>query len=140
LAVAAFAWMSGPAGKAPGDGVPEGPSRAPGGAVVAGVTIGPPPPGIDTITEQQASLGANTFTDPFRPSVTGHRVPPFAEVEISCKVYAPTFESLKPDGYWYRLASSPWNNEYYVAANTFLNGETAPPWKIFTNHDIPDCD
>jgi hypothetical protein len=139
LTSAALSWFGGPSGDTNGPLPPTSDRRGADGAVVAGIAVGPPPPGLETVTEQQASLGAPTFTDPFSPSVTGHRVPPFATVEVSCKVYAPTFESLKPDGYWYRIASSPWNNEYYAAANTFLNGEITPPWRVFTNFEIPDC-
>jgi hypothetical protein len=93
-----------------------------------------------TYTEQQGSLGAHTFNDPHSPSVTGLSVKPFEKVEVSCKVLSPVFLSLKPDGYWYRLASTPWNNKWYVAANTFLNGDTpGGPTEHNTDFKVPDC-
>jgi hypothetical protein len=29
----------------------------------------------------------------------------------------------QPDGSWYRIASSPWDDGYYSPANTFMNGD-----------------
>ncbi len=60
--------------------------------------------------EQQGSLGANTFTNPYNASGMGVKIPPYAYVEVSCKVYAPQIVSANPDGYWYRIRSAPWND------------------------------
>lgn len=38
-------------------------------------------------------------------------------------VCKPTIASVNPDGYWYRIASSPWNNACYSPANTFMSGD-----------------
>jgi hypothetical protein len=49
--------------------------------------------------------------------------------------------SVTPDGYWYRIASSPWDNEWYAVANTFWNGDVpGQPAEHHTNFDIPDCE
>jgi hypothetical protein len=61
-------------------------------------------------------------------------------VQVSCKVYAPQIASVNPDGFWYRIASSPWNNAYYAPANTFMNGD---PWNGPYSHNtdfaVPTC-
>lgn len=94
-----------------------------------------------TWTEQQGSLGANTFLNPANASGQGPRIEPWAYVEVSCKVHAPQIESANPDGYWYRIASPPWNNNYYAVANTFWNGDTPdqPPYTHNTDFNVPDC-
>lgn len=85
--------------------------------------------------------GAPTFTDPARGAgSSGARIPTAAFVEVSCKVYAPIFPSTQPDGYWYRIASPPWNNSYYAVANVFTNGDLPgqmPPTN--TDWSVPDC-
>ncbi len=54
----------------------------------------------------------------------GSSIAPASWVDVSCKVFDPTIGSVNPDGYWYRFASSPWNDQYYSPANTFMNGES----------------
>ncbi len=45
-------------------------------------------------------------------------------VDVYCKVKPPsTIQSAYPDGYWYKIASDPWNGAYYAVANTFWNGD-----------------
>ena len=104
------------------------------------LSIGPAVGPGKTITEVQGSLGSMTVKDPRKPSVTGVKVPPHVRVEVSCKVHAPSFESVQPDGYWYRIASAPWNNEWYAIANTFLNGDQpGGPTEHNTDFAVPDC-
>ena len=63
-------------------------------------------------------------------------------MNVSCKVYDPYIQSVNPDGYWYRLADSPWNNRCFAAANTFMNGDPSgrngPPARD-ADFDVPDC-
>jgi hypothetical protein len=62
-------------------------------------------------------------------------------VEVSCKVYDPYIESVNPDGFWYRIASQPWDDQYYAAANTFMNGDPWDgPYEHNTDWAVPDCD
>lgn len=91
--------------------------------------------------EQQGSLGANTFTNPYNASGMGVKIPPYAHVEVSCKVYAPQIVSANPDGYWYRIHSSPWNDAYYAVANTFWNGDIPgqKPYVHNTDFAVPNC-
>jgi hypothetical protein len=61
-------------------------------------------------------------------------------VQVSCKVYDPAIGSVNPDGYWYRIASAPWNNAYYSPANTFMNGDPyGGPYTHNTDFAVPDC-
>lgn len=91
--------------------------------------------------EQEGGDGANTFTNPYNLSGDGPKVEAGEWVEVSCKVYAPTIQSASPDGYWYRIASSPWNNAYYAIANTFLNGDILGhhPYTHNTDFNVPNC-
>lgn len=60
---------------------------------------------------------------------------------MSCKVLDPSIPSVSPDGYWYRIASPPWNDEFHAAANTFTNGDVLgnPNGTHFTDVRVPDC-
>jgi hypothetical protein len=59
---------------------------------------------------------------------------------VSCKVYDPYIASVNPDGYWYRIYSSPWNNQYYAPANTFMNGDPyGGPYTHNTDFAVPNC-
>lgn len=106
------------------------------------VTTRPPTTQPRTYPAQQASRGADSFQNPHNASGVGPRVVPNQWVDVSCKLYDPYIASVNPDGYWYRIASPPWSNGYYVAANTFWNGDTpATPRSEWHNTDfsIPDC-
>jgi hypothetical protein len=71
----------------------------------------------------------------------GPRIEPYQWVDVSCKVYDPYIQSVNPDGYWYRVASAPWNDQYYAAANTFWNGDVPgqTPYTHYTDWNVPDC-
>lgn len=93
-----------------------------------------------TYVEQTGQYGAPTFTDPHNPSVSGIMIEPYQKVRVSCKVLAPTIPSLSPDGYWYRIASSPWHDRYFAGANTFENGDKiGGPTFHNTDFKVPDC-
>ena len=59
-------------------------------------------------------------------------------VEVTCKVFAPAVEWSEPEGYWYRIHSSPWNDEYYAAANEFQN-TTGGDGAIPSDPNVPNC-
>jgi len=102
-----------------------------------------PPTSGETYAEQGDNKnGSATFTDPHHPYVTGVKIDYTQKVEVSCKVFAvpPGWDSVTPDGYWYRIASAPWNNKYYAIANTFLNGDSLNgPTMHNTDFSVPDC-
>lgn len=61
-------------------------------------------------------------------------------VMVSCKIRNTTVPSAMPDGYWYRIASMPWDNHYYAVANTFLNGDPPRgPYTHNTDFAVPNC-
>jgi surface antigen len=84
-----------------------------------------PPVAPQTWAEQEGHYGVNTFTNPNNASGMGTKIAAGQIVQVSCRLYAPQIQSVNPDGWWYRVASSPWNDAYYSPANTFMNGD---PW------------
>jgi hypothetical protein len=92
------------------------------------------------IEEAYNRHGVPTFADYGNASAPGPSISFGQSVQVSCKIYDPSIPSARPGGYWYRIASSPWNNSYYAIANTFLNGD--PPDGPYTHpYDptVPDC-
>lgn len=88
-------------------------------------------------SEQVEGLGAPTFKSYVNASGEGPAIGAGSSVEVTCRVYAPQIESSEPEGFWYLLHSSPWNDQYYAVANTFFNttgGESA-----FTDMRVPEC-
>ncbi|HEX4669259.1 MAG TPA: hypothetical protein VH275_04710 [Solirubrobacterales bacterium] len=101
----------------------------------------PPPPPQQTWSEQETpNHPVNTFTNYHNASGMGPAIAAGQWVQVSCKVYDPTIASVNPDGYWYRIASSPWNNSYYSPANTFMNGDPyGGPYTHNTDFAVPNC-
>jgi hypothetical protein len=100
-----------------------------------------PPPPPPTWSEQETpNHPVNTFTDYHNASGMGPAIAAGQWVQVSCKVYDPTIASVNPDGYWYRIASAPWNNAYYSPANTFMNGDPyGGPYTHNTDYSVPNC-
>ncbi|HET8615699.1 MAG TPA: CHAP domain-containing protein [Actinomycetales bacterium] len=100
-----------------------------------------PPAPPRTYTEQSGSHGSPTFTNPYNASGQGPMVPAMSSVQVQCRVYAPAIVSANPDGWWYRIATSPWNGAYYAVANTFWNGDTpgVTPYTHNTDWSVPVC-
>jgi surface antigen len=100
-----------------------------------------PPPAPVTYAEQETpNHPVNTFLNYHNASGMGPAVPSGAWVQVSCKVYDPTILSVNPDGYWYRIASGPWNDQYYSPANTFMNGDPyGGPYTHNTDYAVPNC-
>jgi hypothetical protein len=98
-----------------------------------------PPP--TTWSEQETpNHPVNTFTNYHNASGMGPAIAAGQWVQVSCKVYDPTIQSVNPDGYWYRIASAPWSNAYYSPANTFMNGDPyGGPYTHNTDFAVPDC-
>jgi hypothetical protein len=92
--------------------------------------------------EQEGHLGSTVYSNPSSLSAVG-RVQPLQIVQVSCKVLDPSMGSVSPDGYWYRIASTPWNNQAYAIANTFLNGDpivgTSEVPQHYTDTSVQDC-
>ncbi|WP_404962233.1 hypothetical protein [Streptomyces sp. 147326] len=114
-------------------------AKAPEPTITKPATPEPPQPAKRTIREQSGSKGSPTFLDPHGAKGPSGRIPAHSWIEVECRVYAPEIETANPDGWWYRIASHPWNGRYAVA-NTFMNGDT-PGQTPATNTDwsVPVC-
>lgn len=100
-----------------------------------------PTPSPQTWAEQETpNHPVNTFTNYHNASGMGSPIAAGQWVQVSCKVYDPYIASVNPDGYWYRIASAPWNNAYYSPANTFMNGDPyGGPYTHNTDFAVPNC-
>lgn len=105
-------------------------------------SIGSSPPLVPgrTYTETVNSpAGARTYRNPHTLTGEGPRIDNRTNVHVLCKIAAPTASSVGT--YWYRIASQPWNNQYYSPANSFLNGDS-PDGSSSTHvvdDTVPNC-
>lgn len=92
----------------------------------------------ETITEVCGNRdGCRVFENPRQPFRTQPDLEFTQEVEVSCRVYAPSMESVE---WWYRLASEPYNNEWWSPAVTFLNGDPVEgPYEHDVDEAVPEC-
>ena len=97
--------------------------------------------GSKPFKETAGEGGASTYANPHTLSEPGEPVEPGQAVQVTCRVYSPEPPSVKPDGYWYRLASPPWDGQYYAPANSFWNGDIPghPPYTHNTDRRVPEC-
>jgi hypothetical protein len=91
--------------------------------------------------EEAGGAGARTYRNPRTLSQTGPSLSPYQRVEVACRVHAPTMRTVKPDGYWYRILSPPWNGNFYAPANSFMNGDSPGQTTNIHNTDfaVPVC-
>jgi hypothetical protein len=115
-----------------------GPSGSTPSPRVTATAKAPPP---TTYPEEAYNKhGVPTFADYANASDLGPDIQFTQVVQVSCKIYDPSIPSASPDGYWYRIASSPWDNRYYAVANTFLNGlSPTDPNTNYYDPRVPDC-
>lgn len=97
--------------------------------------------GGKTFTEQAGSgTSKPTYRDPRYFKGPGPSVEPGQQIEVVCRFLDPNAPpSVKP-GWWYLIASSPWNRNYYTVANSYLNGDP-PEGPFITDLDngVPVC-
>jgi RHS repeat-associated protein len=112
--------------------------------VVAGVAItvlNVPHAGAATTYTEYAGNNANTWTDYLDAGGTaGPQVPGHVPIQITCAL--PGFRVADGNTWWYEIASSPWNNNYYVSADAFYNnGETSGSLlgTPFVDPAVPTC-
>jgi hypothetical protein len=104
-------------------------------------SISPPPlvPGKTYTETVNSPLSARTYSKPHTLSGEWKRVPNKTDVQVSCEITAPSAPNVGL--YWYRIATPPWNNQYYSPANSFLNGD--PPDGSAPTHvvdqAVPEC-
>jgi uncharacterized protein YdeI (BOF family) len=84
---------------------------------------------------------AHTWSDPSDAGgVEGPSIASNQTVQIACWVSG--FRVADGNTYWYRIASSPWSNAYYVSADAFYNnGETSGTLSgtPFVDPAVPNC-
>jgi hypothetical protein len=84
--------------------------------------------------------GVPTFADYANASGQGPDIQFEQVVQVTCKIFDPSIPSASPAGYWYLIASSPWDNHYYAVANTFLNGlSPTDPNTNYYDPRVPNC-
>jgi hypothetical protein len=110
-----------------------------GGKTVSGsdetTTIAP------TYPETTGGGPTHTWTDYETAGGTeGPAIPAYDTVQISCKV--PGFAVEDGNTWWYKVASSPWDDNYYASADAFYNnGETSGSLKgtPFVDANVSSC-
>jgi len=79
----------------------------------------PPSPAANTYAETVGGP-AHSWTNYLNAGgVEGPTIPAYTTVQVSCVVTG--FKVADGNTAWYRIASSPWNNRYYVSADAFYN-------------------
>lgn len=100
----------------------------------------PPPPPPATYAETPGGI-THTWTNYSDAGGTeGPSIPSNQTVQIACKVTG--FRVADGDTWWYRVASSPWNNAYYASADAFYNnGQTSGSLigTPFVDPSVPNC-
>ena len=106
---------------------------------VAPVT--PPPPAAPTTYAETTGGVSHTWTNYTNAGGSeGPTIGSNATVQIACKVTG--FRVADGNTWWYRIASSPWNNAYYVSADAFYNnGATSGSLHgtPFVDPVVPNC-
>jgi hypothetical protein len=118
---------------------PTSTSTPPGGG--DSTPIGAPPAGSGTTYSETTGGVAHTWTNYANAGGTeGPTIPGNGTVQIACKL--PGFRVADGNTWWYKVASSPWNNGYYVSADAFYNnGATSGPLSgtPFVDPAVADC-
>lgn len=100
-----------------------------------------PPPPTPHYYETAGPGGSGTFTNYSNAGGTlGSRVPAYGTVEVSCRLTG--WKAPDGDNWWYRIASSPWNNTFYASAdNYYNNGQTSGSLAgtPFVDTNVPLC-
>jgi hypothetical protein len=107
----------------------------------ATTSVAPPPqPAPSTYAETTGGV-THTWTNYSDAGGTeGASIASNATVQIACKVTG--FKVADGDTWWYRIASSPWNNAYYASADAFYNnGQTSGSLSgtPFVDSKVPNC-
>lgn len=99
----------------------------------------PTPTPIPTYYETATSNGSGTFTQYWNAGGPGQRIAAYQTVQVSCRLTG--FVVADGNPWWYRIKSSPWNNQYYAPADNFYNnGQTSGPNNtIWVDTNVPLC-
>ncbi len=118
---------------------PQPPTPAPQPAPPT-VTPTPQPQPQSTWAETTGGV-AHTWTNYMNAGGTeGPSINAYQTVQIACKLTG--FKVADGNTWWYRIAQSPWNNQYYVSADAFYNnGQTSGSLQgtPFVDPNVPNC-
>jgi hypothetical protein len=85
--------------------------------------------------------GSGTFTDYTHANGNlGQRIASYQTIRVSCRLTG--FTTADGNPWWYRVASSPWNNAYYAPADNFYNNGATSGSLIgtpFVDTNVPLC-
>ncbi len=87
-----------------------------------GASVGAQPPPPPTYWNEFVGRGqaVPTFTNYHNAGGTvGQKVPAGSTVQVTCRVYDATVLSASPGGWWYRIHTAPWSDQFYGLANVF---------------------
>jgi hypothetical protein len=121
----------------PGENL-QGPSGGTGGEPAPSPSS---PPSAPTTFAETTGGAAHTWSNYSNAGGTeGQTIPANATVQIACTLTG--FRVADGNTSWYRIASSPWSNAFYVSADAFYNnGATAGSLHgtPFVDPNIPSC-
>lgn len=104
------------------------------------ITVATPTAAPRTYAETVGGL-THTWTNYTNAGGTqGNSIAAYTTVQVSCKVQG--FAVADGDTWWYRIASSPWNNAFYASADAFYNdGRTSGSLAgtPFYDPQVPNC-
>jgi murein DD-endopeptidase MepM/ murein hydrolase activator NlpD len=118
------------------------PQPAPAPAPAPTPTPGPAPAPTPPPTYAETTGGnTNTWTNYTNAGGTqGPTIPSNATVQIACKLAG--FRVADGNTWWYRIAQSPWNGQFYASADAFYNnGQTSGSLHgtPFVDNNVPNC-
>jgi hypothetical protein len=94
---------------------------------------------VSTWTETTGTP-AHTWADPVQLTGAGTPLGPRQSVQVLCRVRGYVVQDGDP--WWYRLASTPWNGDYYATSDAFYNnGATSGPVDngVVVDEQVPLC-
>ncbi|MEU4807139.1 hypothetical protein [Actinosynnema sp. NPDC023587] len=93
-----------------------------------------------TYPEQASRSAARTFRDPRAFKGAGPKLTPGQEIEVVCRFHDPDAPPSVQPGWWYLIASAPWNRQYYSPANSYRNGDPpGGPYLTAVDSAVPVC-
>jgi hypothetical protein len=111
------------------------------GLVVLLLVAGPVVAKAQTTYSETTGSVANTWTNYTNAGGTqGPSISAYETVQVACVVQG--FQVADGNANWYQVASSPWNDAYYVSADAFYNdGATSGSLHgtPFVDPDVPSC-
>ena len=112
-----------------------------GVSIGASVTIKPASAFAATAYTETVGGNANTWTNYTNAGGTqGPTISAYTSVQITCAIQG--FAVADGNTWWYQIASSPWNDAYYVSADAFYNNGATSGTVLgtpFVDPAVPNC-